>query len=95
MAYSVSPLTRVAVLLTLVVVVIVLLLANAVGAQGPDTSVYAEHRVASGDTLWDIAAGYTAAGDDVRNTIVDIRRANDLDGSVIVPGQVLRIPVRG
>ena len=95
MTYSVSPLTRVAVLLTLVIAVIVLLLANAVGASGPDSTVYAEHRVAAGDTLWDIAAGYTPAGADVRNTIVDIRRANDLDGSIIVPGQTLRIPVPG
>jgi len=95
MTISVSTLTRVAVLLTLVVLVVVLLLANAVSARGPDPAVYRDHRVTSGDTLWDIAIGYTPAGEDVRITIMDIRRVNELDGSVIVPGQVLRIPLSG
>ena len=95
MTISVSTLTRVAVLLTVVVLVVVLLLANAVGASGPGVTVYRDHRVTSGDTLWDIAAGYTPAGEDVRNTIVGIRQASDLDGSVIVPGQLLRIPLSG
>jgi nucleoid-associated protein YgaU len=84
---------RVVVLFTAIALVLILLLANAVGAAGPDEPEAFETRlVVGGDTLWDIAGEHTPPGDDVRDTIFDIRRLNDLDGSVIVPGQVLRIP---
>jgi len=101
MTISASTPVRVVVLLTAVVVVLVLLLATGVGAAvvgaaapGAD-GPYATHRVSAGDTLWDIAVDYTDPGDDVRRTVFAIRRANDLSSSVIVPGQVLRIPVDG
>jgi hypothetical protein len=51
--------------------------------------------VRGGDTLWDIATAHTAPGDDVRDTLLDIRRANGLTTSVISPGQVLVIPTAG
>jgi nucleoid-associated protein YgaU len=54
---------------------------------------YISHTVRSGDTLWEIAASYSPPGRDVRDLIVDIKAANELDSSAIVPGQVLVIPV--
>jgi LysM repeat protein len=87
---------RVAVLLTTVAVVVVLLLANAVGAfSGGSREVGLSHLVTAGETLWEIADAYTAEGDDVRRTVFEIQRANSLGGSVIVPGQVLEIPISG
>ena len=87
---------RVVVLITVIVMVLILLLANAVGASGPeDPAQYTTHRVVAGDTLWDVAGVHTAPGEDVRVTIFEIRRLNDLAGSVIAPGQVLRIPIAG
>jgi nucleoid-associated protein YgaU len=87
---------RVAVLLTTVAVVVVLLLANAVGAfSGGDPSTGTSHAVAAGETLWDIATSHTAAGNDVRRTVFDIQKANGLDGSLIIPGQLLLIPNSG
>jgi len=44
------------------------------------------HKVESGQSLWGIARTYGCMPDDVR-------RANDLEGNLIYPGQVLRIPV--
>jgi LysM repeat protein len=97
MTISVKSPVRAAVLLTTVAVVVVLLLANAFAAEGQVAGdargERAEYLVVTGDTLWDIAAVYTPAGEDVRRTVVDIRRANGLSGSVIYPGQVLQIPV--
>ncbi len=85
---------RVAVLLTTVAVVVVLLLANAVGAfSGTGTGAGPSHLVSTGETLWDIATGYAGPGEDVRRIVFEIQRANGLDGSLIVPGQVLVIPV--
>jgi nucleoid-associated protein YgaU len=86
-----------AVLLTAVILVAVLLLATAVGDAlvGAEYESYDEHLVVAGDTLWEIAEAYTPAGGDVRTTIFGIREASGLEGSVIVPGQVLRIPLSG
>ncbi len=87
---------RVVVLLTAIVLLPVLLLANAVGASvSDDATIHSTYRVVGGDTLWDIASEYTVAGEDVRRVVFEIRRLNDLDGSVIIPGQVLRVPIPG
>lgn len=97
MTISVKSPVRAAVLLTMVAVVAVLLLANAlavddaVAADGSAGAV--QHLVVTGDTLWEIAAAYTPAGEDVRHTVIDIQRANGMRGSLIYPGQVLAVPV--
>ena len=96
MTNSATARVRVAVLLTTVAVVVVLLLANAVGAfSGADPGTGPSHVVSAGETLWGIAVAHTATGDDVRRTVFEIQNANGLEGSVIVPGQVLRIPISG
>ncbi len=82
---------RLLVLLLVVVVASFLLLASAVRAGGGPEAT-APYTVQAGDTLWDIAATATADGGDVRGAVHDLRRLNGLDGSVIVPGQVIRVP---
>ncbi len=82
---------RLLVLLLVVVAASFLLLASAVQADGGSAPT-AAYTVQAGDTLWDIAATVTPAGSDVRAAVHDLRRLNDLDGSVILPGQVLRVP---
>lgn len=90
---------RVAVVAAVVVLALGVFLAGAVVAQADDDGAsaaaieYAEHRVRSGDTLWDIASEYVAPGDDVRVLIEEIKRGNGLTTSVIVPGQVLLVPI--
>ena len=99
MTISTDTRTRVAVLLTSIGLALVLLLAGAVVALADDAPLPAvepaqvEHIVRSGDTLWGIASVHVTAGDDVRVLIEDIKHHNDLASSIIVPGQVLRIPV--
>lgn len=98
MTISANARARVVVLLTSVALALVLLLAFAVVARADDPTAaagvaHATHTVRPGDTLWEIAAGYTPAEGDVRDVIMDIKAANGLGSSVIVPGQVLRIPV--
>jgi LysM repeat protein len=48
--------------------------------------------VVSGDTLWEIAALSTDAGDDVRETIDEINELNGLSSGTLQPGQVLLVP---
>jgi LysM repeat protein len=102
MTMPASTRNRVVVLLTSVVLALALLLARAVVARADDpvaaaepASVAVTYTVRSGDTLWDIAAAHVAPGDDVRVLVEDIRHGNDLDTSVIFPGQVLLIRVGG
>ncbi len=47
--------------------------------------------VQSGDTLWSVATS-VAGDDDVRDVVEQIRQLNHLDGTVLQPGQVLRLP---
>ena len=98
MTMPASTRTRVVVLLTSIVMALVILLAGAVVAEADDPSdpapvAFVDHTVRSGDTLWDIAAAHVTPGDDVRVLIEDIKHHNGLPTSVIVPGQVLHIPV--
>ena len=74
-------------ILVLVVVGVVLwaAFARSSDASGPERS----YVVQPYDTLWSIAAaGYA----DPREGVWEIRERNDLDGSTIVPGQVLVLP---
>lgn len=99
MTISASTPLRVVVLLTSVALALLLLLAGITVARAESTlagdtvTAQIEHRVTAGDTLWDIAADYTDPGEDIRETIHDIMRANGLDSSVIVVGQVLVVPL--
>ena len=100
MTMPASTRTRVVVLLTSIVMALALLLAGAVVAEADDAAapavgqvVEVDHTVRSGDTLWGIATEYVAPGDDVRVLIEIIKDHNHLASSVIIPGQVLHVPV--
>jgi LysM repeat protein len=54
-------------------------------ASGPEQ----RYVVQPTDTLWSIAAGRYG---DPREGVYELRRRNGLDGTVIVPGQVLMLP---
>ena len=87
--YLTAP-SRFLVIISTFVVALVLLLASSVMAAGPEP-VTVDYRVRAGDTLWMIAAE-VADGSDVRGVIAQIRHLNDLESSVILPGQMLEIP---
>ena len=48
--------------------------------------------VQEGDTVWSIAGDLAGNGQDVRIVVDAIEELNDLEGSVVVPGQVLELP---
>jgi len=51
--------------------------------------------VASGETLWSIAAELTPPGNDVRDVMSQIVALNGLEDEALVPGQQLTIPTEG
>ncbi|NIA25654.1 MAG: LysM peptidoglycan-binding domain-containing protein [Gammaproteobacteria bacterium] len=93
MATRTNTLPRAAVLL-IAVVVFFLLLASAVGAQNKGVPT-AQHRIVGGETLWSIAGTVTPEGGDVRVTVSEIRRLNQLGRTTIYPGDVLIVPAAG
>ena len=77
-------------LVALLVLATVSVLMTSVQADQPLAVV--PYTVQAGDTLWSISAERTPAGGDVRETIAAVRGLNDLDASIIHPGQVLQLP---
>jgi len=88
--YLTAP-SRILVIISTFVVALVLLLASSVMAAGPEPMT-ADYRVLPGDTLWTIAQEVEQDGD-VRDVVAEIRSLNDLDSSLIIPGQILLVPV--
>ena len=68
-----------------------LLIGGPADAESPPPPLV-EHVVAPGETLWEIAAGLTPSGEDVRIMIGVIRDASNLSSSSIYAGQVILIP---
>jgi len=60
-------------------------------ASGDRELVYVT--IASGDTLWDIAKDYSPDKKDVRRTVYEICRINDISAGEIYPGQVISVPL--
>jgi nucleoid-associated protein YgaU len=74
----------------IVMVVLVALVLWAAFARSSDASGPEErHVVRPADTLWSIAATRYA---DPREGVWEIRERNGLEGTLIVPGQVLIVP---
>lgn len=78
-------------LLLAAVCVVFLMIGGSAEADIP-TSDPVEYVVASGDTLWSIAAGNSGPDQDVRRLVADISRLSGVDADSIFPGQVLLIP---
>ena len=62
----------------------------------PKSSHQLEYNVSAGDTLWSLAGKTIQSGEDVRDKIIAIQKMNGLAPTQeIVPGQTLRIPMKG
>ncbi len=90
---------RIAVVTLIVVALaVVALVAGAVflspsAAAGNDGAMeYTTVRVEEGQSLWGIVSNKAPAGTDVRDYLMLVQDVNDLEGSVIHPGQELALP---
>ena len=69
--------------------------ASANSSDRANQITYEVVRVQPGDTVWGIAGRYTGSRDDIRETVMAIRQANQLNrNAVVYIGQALKIPVK-
>ncbi|CDF57982.1 cell division suppressor protein YneA [Thermobrachium celere] len=54
---------------------------------------YTEVVVQKGDTLWNISMKYTPKSKDIRKTVYEIKKINNINNSIIQPGQILKVPI--
>ena len=65
------------------------------GLISPQPEQIIAYKIGAGDTLWAIAGRAVNPGEDVREKIISIRRLNGLTpNQVLLPGQVVQIPVK-
>jgi LysM repeat protein len=82
------------IIFTAAVLIIGVYFINAQGVFGGQPQNYERIDVMAGDTVWGIAAERVSEGEDIRELVREIRKANDLGGNVtIYAGQVLKVPV--
>jgi nucleoid-associated protein YgaU len=75
----------------LLVTLLITVLAWSVLARGSEGAGAGQaYRARPGDTLWSIAARHY--GGDPRHGVWRLQEVNGLEGGVLVPGQVLRVP---
>lgn len=80
---------------TLVILTFVFVAGSAMGlfnASSKDITTYTTVQVQAGDTLWNLARTYGAANKDVRETVYEICRLNDISADTLMPGQFITIP---
>ncbi len=63
-------------------------------SPGPAVSVDS-YTVGSGETLWSIAAEFTAPGADVRDTVDHLADLNGMADGTLTAGQQILVPVEG
>lgn len=63
-------------------------------ASSMDEITYQEYKVQVGDTLWQIAREIGSENTDVRQTIYEICKTNNISAETLFAGSILLIPVK-
>ncbi len=67
---------------------------QAIASQDAGAGVAVDtYTVASGETLWGIAAGLTPVGADVRDTLAQIQQLNEREHADLAAGEQIVVPV--
>lgn len=81
----------------LIAIVLAGLAAIAPGAIAGDepgsAAAFDTYTVAQGETLWSIASALTAPGEQVRETLTELKEINAMSGSSLRAGEQIAIPV--
>lgn len=87
--------SRSTILITLVFIISFFFLLSTIGnlnSYGDGELQFEYVFVQAGDTLWTIAESFTPDNVDVRETLSIIKSENNLTGSIIHPGDMIKVP---
>ncbi len=98
-AYVLQATRRGTLVLALVLVVVIVVAVAVIAPSGFASSTEAPQQVEvrqvePGDTLWQFAEEITPPGGDVRDSVSELEKLNDMDSAALYPGQRLVIPIR-
>lgn len=79
-------------LLVTAVFIVIIMAVIGINAKGSSEIRYKMVVVQPGDTVWSIAKKSIKKGQDIREAVYHIRRENNLQSLIIVPGQSLSVP---
>jgi LysM repeat protein len=74
-------------------VILSLLIISTVTANGETKKELKSITIRSGETLWSIASDYRKPGQDVRKLIEEIKKANNMNTSIIIAGETILVPI--
>ncbi len=94
--YRISNKFRFTVFVTVCLLISVFVFGSLMGlfnAEAAAAKEYVSYQVKSGDTLWNIARTFGPSDQDVRVTISQICRLNNVNASTLQAGQIIQVPV--
>lgn len=82
------------ILIFVLIIIISLNIVSFVAATEKDSAKYIEYTVVTGDTIWYIAKNNNYIKKDIREVVWEIQKINNVEDSLIYPGQTLKIPLK-
>lgn len=77
-----------------IVIFLLVALFNISVAKSNEEAEIISYTITPGETLWSIAKEYTPDNKDIRQTIYEIEKLNNLDNATIYAGQTIQIKKR-
>lgn len=94
--YRVKSRTRFTIFIAAIMIIAVTGINSVLGfntASGESEHKYVTVEVLPGESLWDIATVHMSSDMDKREAVHLIKKANNLDDSMVEPGQHIKVPV--
>lgn len=94
--YRISSRIRFTLFVAFVIVLITTFVNFALGlsvANSATITEYAQVEISSGDTLWSIAEEYMPANDDIRKSVHQLCKINDISAADLQTGMIIKVPI--
>ncbi|WP_432409545.1 LysM peptidoglycan-binding domain-containing protein [Wukongibacter sp. M2B1] len=84
--------------MTIIMIILFFLISNVFAlvnrAEGYEAPKYKEIVVKGGDTIWELARDHGPKNIDIRKTVHEIGRINNLHNYDVFPGQIVKVPIK-
>lgn len=94
--YRVNNRIRFTVFVVLVILFVTLLANFVLGLNTADSATYIDYKeieIVSGDTLWSIAEQYMTSNADIRKSVYELCKINDINAAQLQVGMTILVPI--